>query len=162
MLKSEKPCILKNEKGMSILEVIPLMILFFLLTSFGVGFFGVVHSGILNSIAARNYAFSTFENRADLTLLRGGSSDVNYQKTGFRQHGVVSEKIQNEKIWTATSRSISLLMPVQEANENSASIHNTEIPKIGEKVSDVIAEGVNPVWIKVRYGMCVTAACGDQ
>ena len=57
---------LQNEKGMAALEIIPIVIIVVLLLSFSFGFFGVIHTGILNSMAARNYAFETFNHRSDL------------------------------------------------------------------------------------------------
>ena len=52
---------LKNDHGMAVLEMIPIMIIVVLLLSFSFGFFGLIHTGILNSIGARNYAFETFK-----------------------------------------------------------------------------------------------------
>lgn len=58
MLKRQRSSI-NNEKGMAVLEMIPILVVFVLFINFSLGFFGAIHSGILNSIASRNYAFET-------------------------------------------------------------------------------------------------------
>ena len=42
------------------------MVIFVMLMSFGMGLFGVVHTAILHSIAARTYSFETFRQRTNL------------------------------------------------------------------------------------------------
>ena len=70
---------LSNQKGMAVFEIVPLLVLFVLLLNFVFGFFGIIHSGILNSIAARNYAFETFRNRTSLNYIRDEStSDLDF------------------------------------------------------------------------------------
>src|SRR5690606_25429703 len=94
-----KPKALQNEKGMAILEIIPISIICVLLLSFSFGFFGVIHTGILNSIAARNYAFETFNHRTDLSYFRSNMKDFNstelklryYVPWNFRTHSIASE-----------------------------------------------------------------------
>ena len=90
MLKTKA---LRNQKGTAMVEVVPLLVIFVLLINFSLGFFGVIHAGILNSIAARNYAFETFRNRAVLNYLRdiADSDDVTYRREGFRFHGIKIE-----------------------------------------------------------------------
>jgi hypothetical protein len=54
----------KSEKGMAIMETIPVLFLLVLVFNFSLGFFGAIHSGILNSIASYNYTLETFRFQA--------------------------------------------------------------------------------------------------
>lgn len=107
----------RNNSGMSVLEMIPILVMFSLLLNYTLGFFGAIHSGTVNSIAARNYTFETFRQRANLTYLRddpdwaraeGPSSlpRMNYTKVGFRFHGVAAENRADNSSYVATQRTI--------------------------------------------------------
>lgn len=161
-----------NEKGMASVEMIPILMMFVILVNFGMGFFGVIHSGILNSIAARNYAFETFRSRANLNYLRDtdDSQLVYYWNDGFRFHSIVEEKAKSDT-WTATKRPIKFTdtntQPEKLANVND---HNDKIRNklkesgavsqvfSGKTVNDGDA-GVSPVWIMTSYGICLRASC---
>lgn len=160
-----------NEKGMASVEMIPILLMFVLLVNFGLGFFGVIHSGILNSIAARNYAFETFRNRTNLNYLRDeeGSDAVYYWNDGFRFHGIVDEKSKSN-VFMATKRPIKFTdTNTQPEKMASVNDHNEKVRKIteGKAVSQVftgktVAEGdagVSPVWIMTSYGICLRASC---
>ncbi|WP_413559311.1 hypothetical protein [Bdellovibrio sp. HCB209] len=167
MLKSKKS-LLNNEKGSAMIEVIPVIFVIITFLTFSLGFFGAIHSGILNSIAARNYAFETFRHRPNLVYFRSNGDKVNsqlsYAEHGIRMHGINSEnspKSGNPE-WFATTRPINInLLASQKEVEvsGSKSEHNDQVPFIkdderNEKV------GVNPIWIKSTYGICLNAACG--
>ncbi len=79
-----KPSRLKDEHGMAIMELIPIMVILVILINYSLGFFGAIHTGILNSMAARNYAFDTFKHRSNLVYLRDtvGGALVSYDKYG--------------------------------------------------------------------------------
>ena len=157
---------LGNQKGLAMIEVVPLLVLFVLLLNFALGFFGIIHSGILGSIAARNYAFETFRNRADLNYLRDvtDSEAVFYQGVGFRYHGIRSETNGNVD-WVVTQRPIQFTQ-VSEANDPKGSMtDHDDVKKIaeGKAVSDQMNEdGVDPVWIRTLYGICLNSTCGDS
>jgi hypothetical protein len=185
MLKSEalKPI---NQDGMSTFEVMPILLMFGLLINFTLGFFGVVHSGILNNIAARNYAFETFRNRADLNYLRddpdwvnspnsGGVSVIvngNYNKAGLRFHGIANDKRADASSYVATQRSIKFsntkdtgrtddIVGTRQEHLDTSQVQD------GRKASDIFTgktkdegrAGVDPVWIKTLYGICLTSDC---
>lgn len=169
-----------NQKGISTIELIPVLLLFALLFNFSLGFFGVIHSGILNSIAARNYAFETFRNRANVTYLRdipaSGSSltsdaqDARYTKDNFRFHGIISEGHgSNKETWIVTARALKFT-DLKNGTESTttASDHN-QVRAVADngKASDVFTgrtpedgkAGISPVWLKTLYGMCLTSTC---
>ncbi len=159
----------QNQKGMAIIEMIPIFIVVILLMNFSIGFFGVIHSGILNSIAARNYAFETFGHRANLTYFSTASAENADKKNAFdldqqRTHTTLSEvAISSSSIKTiATSRPIDFFkFSGQEVEATgSGSDHNTKTFTVvdGKRYQD---SGVNPVWIKTAYGICINFKCGD-
>lgn len=163
-----------NQKGMASVEMIPILMMFIVLVNFALGFFGVIHSGILNSIAARNYAFETFRNRADLNYLRdaAGAQAISYLGKGFRYHFVVAENEKREEA-VATKRPIKFTEVVSPADPlATANDHEKKVRSIKDKgaVSEVFAgktkaegdSGVSPVWIMTSYGICLRASCDAQ
>nr|BFD58011.1 hypothetical protein CKG001_01180 [Bdellovibrio sp. CKG001]BFD61438.1 hypothetical protein BdHM001_01190 [Bdellovibrio sp. HM001]BFD65170.1 hypothetical protein HAGR004_01920 [Bdellovibrio sp. HAGR004] len=164
MLKKQKrKSSLKNEEGMAVLELIPIIIVIVLLVNFSLGFFGAIHTGILNSIASRNYAFETFRNRSNLNYLSAISSDPNtlkytYNKIGMRVHGTLSENAKGQD-WIASARLIDFFTFQKRAAEVTG---NTKAEH--EKVRNLPGgrnEGVavNPIWVKTTYGICLNAGC---
>ncbi|MEN0058453.1 MAG: hypothetical protein AAGB31_06430 [Bdellovibrio sp.] len=157
---------LKNEKGMAVFEIIPILVVIVLFVNFSLGFFGAIHTGILNSMAARNYAFETFRNRSNLTYFSStnpGSVSFQYSKLGLRLHGTNSEsQISNSgnPRWIASARLIDFMNFDKRAADvaGDANTHNKtrDVPD-GRNTSI----GVNPIWIRTMYGICLNAACGS-
>jgi len=158
---------LKSERGNAMIEIVPILAVFVLLVNFSLGFFGIIHTGILNSIAARNYAFETFRNRSSLVYLRdteNSALNFTYANNQQRFHGIVSESKSTTEAFIATRR------PARFSEISSPEPLGTgEHDKIkgiaeGKKASAVLGEdrdtGVNPVWVRTLYGICLTAACG--
>lgn len=146
-------------------EIIPILAVFILILNFAIGFFGVIHSGILNSISARNYAFETFRNRSNLAYLRdtiASEDQFTYTKSQIRFHVTPKEGQTQENTFQATRRPIKFteVRGVAEATGPSSHTKNNLIlegERASEKVDDV---GVNPAWIKTTYGICLQASCG--
>lgn len=180
MLIGARKSILKSEDGMASIEIVPILLLFALLFNFTLGFFGVIHAGILNNIAARNYAFETFRNRPNLTYLRdvqpqgrtlAKEIESRYTRTGFRFHGIVSE-VNPGLQWVATRRPIKFT-DVQAGGvaetQGVSDEHMTLVRNIQSngKVSDTFTgktpdegrSGVNPVWLQQLYGICLSSGC---
>lgn len=152
--------ILTNEKGMATLEAIPLLVIFLVFISYGMGLFGVIHTGILYSISARTYAFETFRNRTNLTYFRenpsGGGKPAHYKNMGMRFHVIQSDKATQEEI-QATARPISIGRAVASTSSN-ATDHNMKIFAMQSRNQSV---GVSPAWVMVGYGLCLNVTCGD-
>ena len=76
------------------IETVPLIVIFVVMTSFAMGFYGVVQTAILHSIAARTYSFETFRQRSNLYYFREDGSGVeastsyNFKKKGWRYQAV--------------------------------------------------------------------------
>ena len=152
---------LRNEKGMATIETLPLLIIFLILLGFSLGYFGAIHTGILNSIAARNYAFETFRHRANLTYFRDHRDPVYtknyYARAQVRFHSVASG---GHDRFTATERPISIGLGNSEEKGRDATTHNTRVPALTNtsRNTDV---SVNPIWVKASYGICINAVCGE-
>lgn len=157
---------LKSEKGIATFEAVALMSIFILFLSYGVGMFGIIHSGILNSIAARTYAWETFSHRTNLTFFRDNRpnpetlkqnySALSASHYGFRAHGISSELPSASFEWKATTRLLAFT-GAQPNLENETNVHNTGLSVLDYRREKI---GVNPVWIKTVYGICLNSACG--
>lgn len=166
-----------DERGLAIIEAIPILILFVILFGYAYGLFGVIHSGTLHSIAARNYAFETFRNRADLTIFRvdGTPPGEHYSLVGARFHAV-----RNENYKGAAAEFIPSERPIAKGlgdraptgvGRSNKSYHNeylfaqydsmyangspTGVLRTRDKVE------VAPVWLQIGYGICLNIRCGD-
>lgn len=152
---------MKNQRGNAMIETLPLLAIFLIFVAFGLGMFGVIHTGILYSIAARTYAFETFRNRTNLTYHRenldASTSDPrSMRRLGARFH-VIQEKSTNQGVITATSRPIAVGRKVTRTTA-SMEDHNVKVFNIGPRNQNL---SFSPVWIMVGYGMCLNAQCGS-
>lgn len=155
---------LRNQKGLATLEMIPVMIVIAILINFALGFFGVIQTGILNSIAARNYAFETFRHRTNLMYfhdVRGEGTPHHYRRYNTRVHGIASEKRSDNRS-VATTRPIGFGMNPE--GQGSAQDHNpmsesdNGIFSIKERVRNEDIS-IAPVWVRPMYGICLNAKC---
>lgn len=151
---------LGNDKGIAIIETVPLIVIFVMLLSFGMGFFGIVHTAALHSIGARTYAMETFRNRSNLYYYREDGSGLtrpfNFTNKGWRYHAVQHERDPRD-LFVATARPIALGNRTP-AGDPSKDTHNQGIYQLlprNERIS------VNPAWIMVGYGICLNAQCGN-
>ncbi len=157
-----------NQKGLAILEALPIILVMFVLMGATLGSWGVVHTAILNSIAARNSLFFYLNNRSDITYLRdfgepaypslSKPKDIHYYGNhGMRFSYIASETGEREEV---TVRPVDYGKPkgnwrgVKEKNlKNHKDIWNA-IPDRGKN-----EKTVNPAWIMVGYGICLNADC---
>lgn len=155
----------KNEKGMAVLEMIPVIIVVMVLLRYSYGFFGVIHAATVQSIAVRNYSFETFRHRSRLGYLRETTilPKILY-KQGMRLHGIRDENssASNDPEWDVARRDISFPPrkdDVQGATSYSSRLTDQANIKAGKRYSD--GDGASPVWLSIRYGMCVDFQCRD-
>ncbi len=152
---------------MATLELLPLLFIFIFMFAYTFGAFGIVHSAIKNSIGARQYAFETFRNRANLIYFRdlAGRDPVQYSAFGNRLHGVMGEGTATGQLLRATERSITMGITTQPGpSRNDDTIHIEKIPSdnslaAGNRNTSLEA---SPAWIMVAYGICLNVKCGDQ
>ena len=165
MLRLKNPSPLKNQKGLATIESIFMALIFVVLTSFGLGFFGIIHTGIVNSISARQYAFDTFQNRTHLIYHRDRpgtpvSANPSYRRFGFRLHTITVEENDSDE-FVAPARNIAVTPAFNRIEGDSTRAHqglfgNTGRPGQREE------RKINPVWVKAGYGICLNAGCGGQ
>ena len=172
----------KNQKGMAVLEAIPVLTLMVIVLNFSLGFFGAIHSGILNSIGAYNYTIETFRYRSNLMYFRPGLDNKNYKLSMSRVHGVVkdgSEESPNEAkgVWPATVREVTFNYQKGNADRSVAEAENNEsergyggrsnnknvwyanseyVPTAGSTIQ------TPRIWIKTVYGICINADCSTD
>ena len=150
------------------IETIPLLIVFVVVMTFTMGAFGIIHTGILNSIAARNYAFETMRGRSNIVYWRDTIEDEGYSfysKIGFRLHGIQSEATSGNNVSIGNFEAVERPMQIGFPNniegrteERHLQIHNDVSVSTGRQNTKF---SVNPVWVKIEYGICVNAKCGD-
>lgn len=159
-MKIHSSKILNNQRGIALLETVPLLVIFVMLMSFGMGFFGLIHTAVLHSIAARTYSFETFRQRTNLYYFRENGSGLttpfNYSKKGWRYHAI-SHESDGRALFIATERPISLGRAVA-ASDAGVEAHNQQIFNLQQRNERV---SVNPAWVMVGYGICLTPACGN-
>lgn len=156
------------------METIPLLVIFIILLAYSFGTFGVVHTGIINSIAARTYAFETMRGRTNVTYFRDNVHDgevpalLHFARRGNRIHGIRQEikpgdGAPGDNGFYATERPLRVGfggIPA-DASRNTASIHNERVfSDVQDQVQTQI--GVSPVWVMTQYGICINAACGGN
>jgi len=160
--------LLKSEKGMATLETVPLMLIFVLLMSYTLGGFGIVHTGIMNSISARAYAFETFRNRTNVSYFRdspGGSGFEHYRAVGSRAHGIMHERMPGPvNTYWPTERALRMGVAINPGpGRTDEALHNERIPA-AETLSQNRGRNTqfeaSPVWIMIQYGICINTACG--
>lgn len=150
---------LNNQHGSASVEAALLLPVFIILFAFLLGSFGVVHTGILHSIHARTYAIETIDNRSDATYFRSNrgpaTSTESYANIGYRIHGISNVDLDptNPK-WYPAARAIAIGLS---QNRNETGRDQVDTFDTGRRYTRA---GVNPVWIKVTYGICLDFNCG--
>ena len=183
-----KPKFKKSERGTAIIESLPVLFMLVMVFNFSLGFFGAIHSGILNSIGSYNYTMETFRFRSDLMYFRPGA-DVkqNYLVSQNRVHGTTQEgseaTVESKASWPATLRSITFNYSSSDPKRSLASaltkVSNgagesqrnyggrSDTTNIWHATSDYAPEENDSIqtpriWVKTIYGICLNADCGDS
>lgn len=145
---------------MATIEALPLLAIFIMLVGYSLGLWGSIHTSILHSIAARQYAFETFRNRADLTYHRWNSESNSHMASfGIRWHGITDEAGE-VGVHRATARPLAIgREPAEEKGKPED--HNVKIYQIEGRNREGGVE-VNPIWVMIGYGMCLNMKCGGD
>ena len=160
-----------NQRGFATFEMIPIIVVIAILINFSLGFFGIIQTGILNSIASRNYTYETFRNRTNLMYFHDArdpnSSADNFRKHNTRVHGIASENRSgsDSRAAVVTLRPIGYhLSPSGERGDQS--VHepgpdeNRGIFSIQEGARNDSIDST-PVWVRPMYGICLNAKCAQ-
>lgn len=155
--KNKKKC---SEKGLAVIETIPLIFIFVILVGFTLGFYGITQRMILHSIAARAYGTEQIRNRTNINYLRdiSGGQAESYHLTQHRYFAVrepgpgdrfVAAKMNVDYRTRGTAG-----MSTQEAHNSTAYEQMNRGRRNDRHYFDT-------VWVKVGHGICLTASCGE-
>ena len=154
---------------MATIETIPLIMVFVFMLCYEFGVFGIIHTGIMQSISSRAYAFETFRNRTNLVYFRDElPSDLRqFKAMGNRVHGIASE-LRDDQVdpqdGIASERPLRMGIPMDPDVQSRQDLqrHNEKIfdqALVGPQKRNTSVD-VSPVWIQVHYGICLDARCG--
>jgi hypothetical protein len=147
----------QDEEGFAIFEALTFLMAFIIFTVYVIDLFTAIHTGIVGSIAARTYAFETFQHRTNLSALRqadetpeGDQSKYNYAAEHERFHAVTEELGPDNGPIVPSGR---LLTQVSA---------DDKIDKVTGGGLDNSNNQTSTIRIKTGYGICLDAQCpGD-
>ena len=170
----------KNKKGIAVIEFLFCFFVFVFMLAVLYGAWGVIHSSILNSIAARTYAFSVIRNRSNIRYIRDNYSDslIGYFDRETRFFGVTTYQPGTSPDWMAPSASIDFMPPPgkdptlpsrgsgfvgmdvkgrskERSQWNNGGLGELELPA-RQSTSNL---RTTQVYLKQGYGICLSAAC---
>ncbi len=144
--------LISNDNGFAMLESVAFLFVFVVLTVYTIDFFAAIHTGIVNSIAARTYLFETLQHRTNISLLRQGlkdeQSNPDFSKVHFRFHVVTDE----EQGPTSSDSS-------QPAGRTLTQASTDVQRKMTSIILDSKENKTREIYIKTGYGMCLDAYC---
>ena len=141
---------LNNQRGIAMVEMLPLLSIFVILFGLTFGLWTSIHSGILQAIAARHYAFEVINNRTHFIYHRDTKNPTGikqyYEKNGKRFFAIVEQQnIADLKI-IAEKKTLNLF--------GKDSLRITGDPSSGQPQR-------NPIKLKTGYGICIDFECGE-
>ena len=158
--KQKRPLSLVNQKGIAMVEMLPLLAVFIVLFGLTFGFWTSVHNGTLSSIAARHYAFEVLNNRTQFIFHRDYDGSTNKQlnmspgdyfpqyhnKSMYRFFAVVERQHSKDPKFHSEERRINLFAKPP-----------LDWPSFTRK-----SDKANPIWVKMGYGICIDCDCGGK
>ena len=182
-MKNKQKKFIKNQKGMAMLEALPIIWVMFVLLGATLGSWGIAHTAVLNSIAARNFTFFLFNNRSDLSYLRDFGSQEYPDVVPVLSYDVRKRYYRedyNGGSWNGHGKRFSYITSETNPDDLTATLRRVDFRKINyDDRSDFLSEPehtnirnkieqrninkkVGPAWIMVGYGICLSAKCGDN
>lgn len=153
----------KKQKGMSLIEILPIVIVITTLFSFLLGVWGIAHKHTLSSIAARTYTFDTLNNRANYVYFNDVRAVTNsYEQTESRYHATGF----GNPDFSAPVVPVRYIAEKGAVRTGAASLHRQGIWQDGLAERNVEMQAssfseINHVWVTVGYGICINANCGE-
>ena len=178
------------QRGIAMVEILPLLVMFITFFGLFLGLWGAVHSGTLQSVSARHYAFEVINNRAHPEYHRDwegiaasgegkmfGSPQEAEQgtyhgSTGMRFFAVVAQQPSDPKS-IAENRGLNFFTDMDRRHDEDPggilSSSQAESKYRGAR-EDFLKETelfeptptINPIWLMTGYGICLNSNCGDQ
>ena len=171
-----------NQRGIAILEILPVIVMFIAFFSLLFGFWGAIHSGTLQSIAARHYSFEVINLRTHIEIHRDyttttpqsiGRKDL-YNRQSYRSFAVVHSQGRPDPELVARTRGIGFFSDINRENSQEpegnfqAAPGSSSAPNyIGTRFEQALPHSElhpprNPLWIMTGYGICLQAQCSDE
>ena len=177
-------------RGIAMVEILPLLVVFITFFGLFIGLWGGVHSGILQSIAARHYAFEVINNRTHSehhrdwnpganagTGLMFSSSTPSEEKyhglLGMRLFAVVTKQTIANPEELAENRGLNFFNDIDRnydehpggilssSQTDSANNYNSRAGFLEDMELFIETPLVNPIWLINGYGICLNSCCGD-
>lgn len=147
----KKQNLLNNSRGIAMVEMLPLLFIFVILFGLSFGLWSSIHSGILQSIAARHYAFQVLNNRTHFIYHRDTDDNVDKDTQYYKAHGkrffaVVELQQQSDPEFKAEKKALNLF--------DKGVLNITGDPRARTNQT-------NPIKLKTGYGICIDFKCGD-
>lgn len=162
-----------KNRGVAIAEFLFMFIIFIFVMVLLYGSWGVIHSGILNSISARAYATYVISNRSDLSFVR------DYGEEDILDQSYFNTRAENPK----NIRFFSIIKPDNPLSEKDfipeqlrldlGYWHSGSLEHISDEEGQEWSSEIRPnvrilprykahvVYLKQGYGICLDAPCGN-
>ena len=147
--KMKKHKFLNNQRGIAMVEMLPLLFIFIILFGLTFGLWASIHSGTLQSIAARHYAFQVLNNRTHFiyhrdTMKINNNKTLYYEKNGKRFFAIVEAK----------TGKVELIPEIKEINLFNQGVLSITGDNKSQKAQ------TNPIKLRTGYGICIDFDCG--
>ena len=175
--------------GIAMVEILPLLVVFVTFFGLAMGLWGAVHSGTLQSIAARHYAFEVINNRTHIEYHRdwnkdsdpgsgnmfgsSASSEPYHRPLGMRSFAVVTTQPGNKPEELVENRGLNFFSDIDRKYDqkpggilsspetDSANNYSSRSGFLEEKELFIQTPKINPIWLINGYGICMNCCCGD-
>ncbi len=147
--KAKQKHFLRSSRGVAVVEMLPLLFIFVMFFGITFGFWSAIHKATLHSIAARHYGFEVIHNRSDLYYHRDtdtGKPNKNYYgkpNKGLRYFAIVEHQTVDPELKPRINK-LNLF------DKGELTINSIQDPTLE----------VNPIKLKIGYGICIDYECG--
>ena len=146
----KKQNFLVNQRGIAMVEMLPLLFIFVILFGLTFGLWASIHTGMLQSIAARHYAFQVLNNRTHFIYHRDTSKPNNketyYGKDRKRFFAIIEGYTGDD--------------PKLVGQKSTINLFNKGVLNVSEHSGD--SGQSNPILLKTGYGICLDFKCEEK
>ena len=176
-------------RGIAMVEILPLLVVFITFFGLAMGFWGAVHSGTLQSIAARHYAFEVINNRTHIEYHRDWNVESDpgtgnmfgtspkpgkyHGQMGMRLFAIVTKQA-NDPDAIVENRGLNFFSDIDRKfdelpggilsspqTEDSAKRYSSRAEFLEEEELFIETPQINPIWLMNGYGICLNCCCGE-
>ena len=177
--------------GIAMVEILPLLVVFITFFGLSMGLWGAVHSGTLQSIAARHYAFEVINNRTHLEHHRDWdpassagtekmfqsptpSPEKYHGSMGMRLFAIVTKQTSSKPEEFVENRGLNFFNDIdRDYDEQPGGILSSPQTDAANKYSSragfledaqlfIQTPQINPIWLMSGYGICLNCCCGNN